>query len=276
MPSLTDILVALGRRALGPRQLNHLVRFEPVLELVAGSGPPDRLLDIGSGSEGISSLLPPGWSATAVDADFDDYAGGTAPRRLAANQQLGDVRALPFADGSFAVTVALDLLEHVDAADRAQAVSEICRVAGRRAIIACPAGGPALACDRRLAQWFSAGGRTVPGWLTEHLDNGFPEADQLAATASGFGSVQVIGNESIAAHERIVRAEHRIMPALALRLLCRPLQRLMTSRRRRARAICAGLLRRVRGHDRSPTYRAIVVVDRSLAGRSRSIRHSSE
>jgi hypothetical protein len=276
MPSPTDILVTLGRRVLGPRQLNHLARFAPVLELVAASGPPGHLLDIGSGSDGISGLLPEGWSATAVDSNFDDYAGTTAPRQLAANQQLGDVRALPFADGSFPVTVALDLLEHVEPADREQAVGEICRVAERRAVIACPAGEPALAADRRLAQWFSASGRPVPGWLAEHLSNGFPEIDRLAAAASRFGTVRVLGNESIAAHERIVRAEHRIVAAVALRLLCRPVQWLMTSRQAGARRIAAGLLRRVRGHDRAPTYRAIVVVDRSFAGRSRSIRHSTE
>ena len=64
---------------------------------------------------------------------------------------LGDVRCLPFSDRAFEVVVAVDLLEHVAAEDRPQAVREICRVARSRAVIACPAGEPALAADRGLA-----------------------------------------------------------------------------------------------------------------------------
>jgi ubiquinone/menaquinone biosynthesis C-methylase UbiE len=259
----TAILVALGRRWLGTRQLNHLVRFEPVLALVLSAGSPGgTLLDVGSGSQGIARLLPDDWCATAVDANFDDYAPTSGPRRLASDQQVGDVRALPFEDARFDVTVAVDLIEHIAAADRAQAVSEICRVSRRRAVIACPAGEAALRADRRLAAHFTRDGRPVPPWLQEHLQNGFPAVAELVAAATRFGEVRTLGNESISAHERLVAAEHRILPALALRLACRPLERLMTSRRPQARQLSTGVLRRVRGRDREPAYRVVVVVDR--------------
>jgi methyltransferase family protein len=258
---------ALARRWLGVRQLNHLVRFAPVLELVTASGAPNaHVLDVGSGSQGISTLLPQGWRATAVDANFDDYAPEAAPRRLAAYQQLGDVRDLPFEDASFDLAVAVDLLEHVPPADRATAVSEICRVSRRRAVIACPAGAEALAADARLADRFRAAGRTIPPWLEEHIEHGFPEVAELVAAAQSFGMVSVIGNESIRAHERLVWAENQIVPAVATRLACRPLEAMLTSSSERLRAGATQALRTVRGGDQPPTYRAIVVVSREVAG----------
>jgi hypothetical protein len=257
-----NTLIAVGRRVLGSRQLNHLVRFEPVLELIgarAGSG--GTLLDVGSGSLGITSLMPHGWETTTLDANFDDY-GAARRGALRPHQVLGDVRQLPFEDGAFDVVVAIDLLEHLAPCDRAQAIGEICRVARSKAVIACPAGADALEADRRLAADLRTRGRTVPEWLEEHLANGFPEPADLIATAAPFGAVRLFGNENIGAHERLVAAEQSLGPAAALRLACGPLEHLMTSRRHGARRLASRLLARARERDRPPTYRAVIAVDR--------------
>ncbi len=255
-------LVGLGRHLLGVRQVNHLVRFEPVLELIADTGRGGgTLLDVGSGSQGIAKLLPAGWRVTACDADFEDYGAAARPSASTAERVLGDVRALPFADRSFDVVIAVDLLEHVPFGDRARAISEICRVARIRAVIACPAGEEALAGDRELATRLRARGRAVPPWLQEHLENGFPETEGLAATAGRFGAVRVVGNENVAAHVRLVAAELSPVAAVILRLACRPLEYLLASRRLGGRRLAARVLRRIRGDDRPPTYRAVVVVD---------------
>ncbi|MCW3018563.1 MAG: hypothetical protein JWN10_871 [Solirubrobacterales bacterium] len=255
-------LPRLGRRLLGQRQVNHLVRFEPVLELIADTGRDGgRLLDVGSGSQGIAKLLAPGWRVTACDADFEDYGAAARPLASTAERVLGDVRTLPFADRSFDVAIAVDLLEHVAPEDRAKAVSEICRVARIRAVIACPAGGHALAADRELALRLTAQGRTVPGWLREHLENGFPEIEEIRGAAERFGAVRVYGNESVTAHVRLVGAELSPLSAVALRLACHPLAYLLASRRPRGRRLAACILDWIRGHDHPPNYRAVVVVD---------------
>jgi SAM-dependent methyltransferase len=255
-------LVRFGRHLLGVRQLNHLVRFEPVLELIAGTGRGGgTLLDVGSGSQGIARLLPTGWRSTACDADFEDYGAAARPPASTAERVFGDVRALPFADRSFDVVIAVDLLEHVPFGDRARAISEICRVARIRAVIACPAGEVALAGDRELASRLQAHGRAVPPWLREHLENGFPETEELAAAAGKFGAVRVVGNESVAAHVRLVAAELSPVAGVVLRLACRPLEHLLASRRRGGHRLAARILRRIRGDDQPPNYRAVVVVD---------------
>jgi Methyltransferase domain len=255
-------LARLARRLLGQRQVNHLVRFEPVLELIADTGRAGgRLLDVGSGSQGIAELLAPGWRVTACDADFEDYGAAARPSASTAERVLGDVRALPFADRSFDVAVAVDLLEHICPEDRSKAISEICRVARVRAVIACPVGGHALAADRDLALRLQAQGRAVPGWLWEHLENGFPEIEELSYAVESFGSVRVRDNESVSAHVRLVAAELSPFPAVALRVAAQPLAYLLASRRRRGRRLAARILRWIRGNDRPPNYRAVVVVD---------------
>ena len=270
-------LSATARRLLGSRQLNHLVRFDPVIELIRELPIEHRtLLDVGSGSVGIAPLLPCGWSTTSIDADFEDY--GATPRGAAdaPDKVLGDVRCLPFSDRAFGVVVAIDLLEHVAAEDRPQAVREICRVARSRAVVACPAGEPALAADRELASRLRAHRRAVPPWLDEHLKNGFPDAAEIVAAARPFGTPRMAGNESIAAHVRLMRAELRPPSGVALRLACKLLQALLTASRPRQRRIARRALKAIRGGDQPPTYRAVVVVDIRSGGEAQPDDHSRE
>ncbi len=127
---------------LGTRQVNQLVRFVPVLDAIA-TMPKGLLLDVGSGSTGIGPLLPHGWTVVSLDADFTDYGALVIGRHDAA-RVLGDVRRLPFPDRTFDAVVAVDLLEHVAPSDRVPAIAELCRVASRRAVIACPTGQTAI------------------------------------------------------------------------------------------------------------------------------------
>ena len=257
------VMIRLGRRILGTRQINHLVRFEPVLELIAEATPQGgSVLDIGSGAHGITTLLGEAFQTTVLDADFTDYGAVARVDAGVANRVTGDVRALPFADRAFDVAVAIDLLEHVPASDRAQAVSEICRVAERLAVIACPSGEAAMAADQRLAEDLRARHGRIPTWLGEHLEHGFPERSQLAATASQFGAVRLLENESIASHTRLIKAELSPIPGAMLRLVCWPLERSLVSRRERLRRLAAIILRHIRGGDQPPNYRSVVAVDK--------------
>src|SRR5262245_6353103 len=134
MPSMARV----AHRVLGTRQVNQLVRFVPVLDAIATMSR-GLLLDVGSGSTGIGPLLPDGWTVVSLDADFTDY-GALVTSKRRATRILGDVRFLPFPDRTFDAVVAVDLLEHVAQADRAPAIAELCRVASRRAVMACPDG----------------------------------------------------------------------------------------------------------------------------------------
>lgn len=246
---------ALARRLAGRLGLNHLVRLAPVVELVREAGGRE-VLDAGSGSAGVAPWLGAGWAVTAVDTSFDDYGAHDAGHVAAQRAVVGDVRDLPFGDRSFDVTVAVDLLEHLPPADRPVALREIARVTRRRVVIACPSGPAALAADRRLADALAV----PPAWLAEHLENGFPDVEEVVATLEPHGAVRVIANEHTACHARLVRAELNpllFVPTRALAWLTGAALR----RGPRSRDLAGRALRVVRGRDRAPSYRTIYVLD---------------
>jgi SAM-dependent methyltransferase len=239
--------------------LNRLVRYAPVtaiLEGVEGT----TLLEVGSGSRGISAYLGGGWEVTAVDRDFGDYVGLADAAPAGVHRVAGDVAALPFPDASFDAVVALDLLEHVPPRERAAALRELARVARRVAIVGCPCGEPALESDRRLASWYDRLGVPRPAWLVEHLERGFPDAGLLRSELQQHGELRLVPNESVAAHERLGRVEALpvlgVVPLAAARLLRVAAQAPGTARGR----VAGALLRRLRGRDRPPAYRTIAVL----------------
>jgi hypothetical protein len=225
-----------------------------------GSG---TLLDVGSGSVGVSRWLHDGWRITAADMSFDDYGAATGPADDGIERVTADARQLPFDDRTFDVVLSLDMLEHVAPADRPVVLAELARVTHGRLVAACPAGAAALAADRRLNERYRSRGLTTPGWLAEHLENGFPEPESLRDALAPFGTVGLIGNESIAAHERLMRLEAEprlaVLTSALLRLLG-PAAGGGAAKRPAARALAL-----LRGGDVAPTYRTIAVLDRPRA-----------
>lgn len=240
--------------------LNQLARYSAVVpHLEASRG--DTLLEVGSGSEGIARFAGARWSVTVSDQDFTDYGAVEVPedglRRIA-----GDVTELPFEDREFDVVLALDLLEHLPADQRRIALPELARVTRSRLIVGCPCGRRALRADRVLARYYGIQPRSVPPWLIEHLENGFPDVAVLVDCLSPFGSVRVFPNEWIPTHLALSLFEGtpyvaRLAPRLAARL-----KPAAGSASGRPRSRAAALLSAVRGGDREPAYRQIAVLDR--------------
>jgi SAM-dependent methyltransferase len=250
----TTAVLAAVRHVVGGRQLGQLVRAEPVLRLVRELGG-GELLDVGSGGLGLADMLDDRWRVTALDTVFDDYGAwrrGRAPQTRA-TRIVGDVRRLPFPDDSFDVVVALDLLEHLAPADRPVALAELGRVARRRVIAAAPAGAAALQADRELA----ASLRSAPPWLHEHLTNGFPYPEDIIVPLRAVGVVREIPNESIDAHLRLTRRELSVAWYLPTRLAAR----VVAAGLRDDKPWASAFLRRIRGGDRRPVYRSIVVAE---------------
>lgn len=240
--------------------LNQLVRYAGVMPLIAELGG-GRLLDVGSGSASIAPRLGPGWEVTALDRSFDDYGTADGPAETRAERVVGDARALPFDDRAFDVLLALDVMEHIPAGHRRQVLSEIGRVAARRAIVACPAGPAAHAADRELSEHYARSGQPEPGWLREHVEQPFPDPAELMAALEPYGEVRATGNESVRTHRLLMRIESgRRGGILAAHLsgLLGAAGREHGRGQQPARAVVGAL----RGFDRPPVYRTIVVLDR--------------
>ncbi len=244
-----------------PLTIHGLVRYGPTLALIRELGG-GSVLEVGSANAGVRlyGLTEPDWRVTVLDRSFDNYGWAGAPPP--GNDHVeGDARAMPFADGSFDVVVALDLIEHVKPADRSEVLSELARVAARRVIVGCPAGAAAMEADRRLPALYRFFNHPAPEWLQEHFDNGFPEPRELEEGLAPFGPVTLLGNENARAHLMLMRAHvalHGLRPFAALVQLLGSGQRPGA----RGRSATTGLLRLIRGLDRAPAYRTIAVVDR--------------
>jgi len=140
-----------------------------------------RLLDIGGTMGGGAGHLAwtgdffPGWTVDVVDARAADYP----------EHHVFDPRApLPFADRSFPVVLALDVLEHVPAAARAAWLAEVWRVTGRFLLLGNPFATPGVAeADAYLFELIRSRYGYEHGFLAEHLRHGHPE---LAATEQFF------------------------------------------------------------------------------------------
>lgn len=150
---------------------HQLVRYVPVLSLLNQSRP-GRILEVGSGPSGITLLRP---SLRIVGCDLAFYrapdAGVTAVG--------GSVLELPFRDGSFDAVVSVEMLGEIAPADRARALEEMVRVAGRRAIVVTPWGEPGDRLHRDLYRWVVGRGHTAPGWLVHLQSVPSPKEDVL-------------------------------------------------------------------------------------------------
>lgn len=145
-----------------------------VLEAAFPSGAV-AVLDVGAGAEDLSrAWLPDRFAITLADAS-------TFGRSDITLLQPGE--PLPFRDRSFDAVLAMDVLEHVPAADRDGLVREFARVAGAAVVLSHPTATDAVvAADRLLASAHQSWLRAASTFLDEHAGNGLPP-DTVATSA---------------------------------------------------------------------------------------------
>lgn len=118
----------VGRRRLLARELQFV-----------GASADWRTLDLGSGTGGNLRLLRDLGFSDRLGMDVSYWAAAACARKRLAPMLLANATALPFADASFDLVIAMDVLEHID--DDDQAAAEICRILrpGGVAIVTVPA-----------------------------------------------------------------------------------------------------------------------------------------
>src|SRR5437868_8507474 len=93
---------------------------------------PARIIDIGSGGGAVAQALLEFGSVTACDIDV--RCAASVARRAGMSFAYGTAEAVPFADGSFDLVTAFDVLEHLD--DDVRALREMARVVSPAGLIA--------------------------------------------------------------------------------------------------------------------------------------------
>ncbi len=190
--------------------MDMAVRYWPIVQyLRVRLHPSDVVLDVGSGSVGISPYL----SNPVVGADlrFSGPPSALIPCRA-------DITLMPFGDGAFPAVVCVDTLEHLRPAVREVAIAEIVRCAGRWAVIACPCGPESEKYDRLLDAYLRERIGASDAFLDEHLRFGLPRVDAIVrsveAAAAALGrrvSVRTEPNVNLEAWYWIQKARANVV-----------------------------------------------------------------
>jgi SAM-dependent methyltransferase len=109
---------------VAPPLLGSKIRNDMLRAFLAPT-PADRVVDLGCGS-GRALLWNADFGATMVGIDISPYFAAEA--RAQADLLLGDLRRLPFADGTFTKAYSLDVLEHLSPEALAAMLREAARV----------------------------------------------------------------------------------------------------------------------------------------------------
>ncbi len=133
----------------------------------------NKVLEIGSGSIGIAPYL--GLPVVGVDKEFK---GKSCPLL---KQVVADGLQLPFADKSFDYVVSSDVLEHIDPANRKQAIAEWLRVAKKELILGFPEGEISEKHDQIIYEMFKKKhlDDVAQVFFREHLKNGLPKIEDV-------------------------------------------------------------------------------------------------
>jgi ubiquinone/menaquinone biosynthesis C-methylase UbiE len=150
--------------------LNHLYRYMPVTRWVKRLRPA-RILEVGSGWQGMGPYV----ARNFVGCD-PCLTSANRPRGKAFFMApvSGSACDLPFKSATFDLVVCLDMLEHIPAPLRQQAVVELERVTRGTLILGFPQGRRWARWEERTAVWYQWTGRPVPEWLAEHFSLGLP------------------------------------------------------------------------------------------------------
>ena len=155
-----------------------LMRYGPIVRRLRRHGLEGAaILEIGANENGFSRFS--GLPVIALDINVAHLDACRRTQRV--RPVVGDVAALPFRAGTFAVCVCVDTFEHLPEGTRYRAVDEIARILDDRgaAVVSFPSGAGASAAERRVREEYRHRTGNRLHWLEEHDREGLPSPDSI-------------------------------------------------------------------------------------------------
>lgn len=154
------------------------VRYVPIVRrLRPRLASSQRILEIGANENGLGRFAAV--RVVAVDTSVEHLkAARTGLDTIAV---VGDIRALPFRDGSFDVCVCVDTFEHLPENARDGAAGEMARVLhdSGTALVAFPSGAASTRAEASIIEAYRRFTGNTLHWLDEHAALGLPEPERI-------------------------------------------------------------------------------------------------
>jgi SAM-dependent methyltransferase len=242
------------RFQLTPFNIDGALRYARIIELLADRFRPDlRILEVGSGAGGITEFLR--FPVHGLDAAFDRTEPVATPYLI---RVAGRAQDMPFEDRSFDAVVAAEVMEHIPAEGRPDALREMLRVLrpGGRLVVTFPADATARDCDTRLNEAYRARYGEDHPWVIEHLREGVPVTEEMRELLSGLGGPDVTVSVLRHLHRRAWLFQQLVYSARRWFAVTLPLGL-------HSRAGVGVVFRILRHLNGEPAYRTILVADRA-------------
>ena len=146
------------------------LRYLPVARFLQRNGVGTTVLEVGSGSTGITPYN--GGAVVGCDVAFP---GDVAPRLLPVMAK----GHLPFRDRSFDAVISLDTLEHVPREFRQLFVDEMFRIARTYVLVGFPEGDRAERHDAMMEAYFIRHNTEVHPYFVEHREYRIPRQEEV-------------------------------------------------------------------------------------------------
>jgi SAM-dependent methyltransferase len=185
------------------RAPHHIPRYAPVQRLLRELPPGARVLEVGSGSEGLATW----WKHPFVGVDIK-FEFRRPPNMLSVQ---GDAAHLPFADDTFDLVVCVAVLLHMEGVATVEAVChEIGRVTRGKAVVVTPAGVPAHESDLRMLAWLRRSEIDIGQWFSDQVSRGALSPGVVKDALGEHGDVAEGTTVSVPWNERFFRVEQRL------------------------------------------------------------------
>jgi SAM-dependent methyltransferase len=150
-----------------------------------------RIIDVGCGNlGGIAPFVDVTNNEVALyDDDLGDY------RLEKVTYHKGSILNMPFASESYDFTICIDVLEHLPANLRNDAVKELLRITNSKLIIAFPEGELSVKSDKLVCTVFEKITRKKHIFLREHAKYGLPEQTKILSAIKKYSPTAEVKTE---------------------------------------------------------------------------------
>lgn len=175
------------------------LRYLPIVDDIRNQDDINTILDVGSGSLGITPYLKK--SVTGIDQDF------TGPNSLFLHRVKGTALKLPLNDNSFDASICVDVLEHIPKKFRRRVINELIRVAKKRIYIVAPCEKHSEKEDRVIFEYIKGKNRVSDPFLSEHIKYGLPNEEEILSFIPKENLVQIKPLTNLYLHRLILMAQ---------------------------------------------------------------------